>query len=129
LVGFETPPHSKAVSRLNSGKRTEGSEQMARAAARSGKGGPSLVERAKAYWRDTRAEIARVTWPSREQALRLTGIVLAVTASLAVALAVVDYIFAWVVARILAFDPYVSSAALLVLVGGFCWWLVAGRRR
>ena len=102
---------------------------MARAAVRSGKGGPSFVERAKAYWRDTRAEISRVTWPSREQALRLTGIVLAVTASLAVALAVVDYIFAWVVARILAFDPYVSSAALLLLVGGLGWWLVAGRRR
>lgn len=41
------------------------------------------------YLRDTRAEIAKVTWPTRETGLRLTGIVLAVT--------VVSGIFLWVV--------------------------------
>lgn len=41
------------------------------------------------YFRDTRAEIAKVTWPTRETGLRLTGIVLAVT--------VVSGIFLWIV--------------------------------
>lgn len=41
------------------------------------------------YLRDTRAEIAKVTWPTRETGLRLTGIVLAVT--------VVSGIFLWIV--------------------------------
>ncbi len=44
------------------------------------------------YLRETRAELAKVTWPTREEALRLTGIVLAATAGFALFLGVVDYL-------------------------------------
>jgi len=46
------------------------------------------------YFRETRAEMSKVTWPTREEALRLTAIVLAVTFSMAAFLGLVDAIFA-----------------------------------
>ncbi len=46
------------------------------------------------YLKETRAEMAKVTWPTREEAIRLTGVVLAVTAGMALFLGIVDAIFA-----------------------------------
>jgi len=44
------------------------------------------------YLRETRAELGKVTWPTREEWLRLSGIVLVVTAIMAVILGVADAI-------------------------------------
>lgn len=46
------------------------------------------------YFRETRAELRKVTWPTREEATRLTLIVLAVTTFMAALLGIIDYIFA-----------------------------------
>ena len=46
------------------------------------------------YIRETRGELRKVTWPTREEAWRLTAIVLAVTAAFAVFLWAVDALFA-----------------------------------
>ncbi len=46
------------------------------------------------YLRETRAEIAKVTWPTREEWLRLSGIVLAVTLAMAFILGVTDAVAA-----------------------------------
>ncbi len=46
------------------------------------------------YFRETRAELRKVTWPTREEVTRLTLIVLAVTAFMAALLGAIDYIFA-----------------------------------
>ena len=81
------------------------------------------------YFKETRAEIGRVTWPTREQAVRLTGIVLAVTFGLAIALALIDYVFAWLIARILAFDLIVTGIVLALLIAGGMWWVLVGRHR
>ncbi len=45
------------------------------------------------YIRETRGEIRKVTWPTREEAWRLTAIVLAVTAAFAFFLWAVDSVF------------------------------------
>ena len=50
--------------------------------------GNSITE----YFRQTRAELRKVTWPTRRETLRLTGIVLAVTAVMAAFLGLVDYL-------------------------------------
>jgi len=42
----------------------------------------------------TRAELRRVNWPDRQEATRLTIMVLAVTFSMAVLLGLIDFIFA-----------------------------------
>jgi len=49
------------------------------------------------YIRETREEIAKVTWPTREEGTRLTWIVFVVTMIAAVALFGVDYIFGTVI--------------------------------
>lgn len=45
------------------------------------------------YLRETRAEVVKVTWPTREEALRLTSIVLAVTVGMAFFMGLVDWLF------------------------------------
>ena len=42
------------------------------------------------YFRETRAEIAKVTWPTREEWIRLSGIVMAVTVVMAIILGLAD---------------------------------------
>ncbi len=46
------------------------------------------------YFKETRAEIRKVTWPTREEATNLTAIVLGVTLVMALFLGAVDFIFA-----------------------------------
>ena len=45
------------------------------------------------YLRDTRAELSKVTWPTREEGMRLTGIVVAATIVSGIALFGIDYLF------------------------------------
>jgi preprotein translocase subunit SecE len=45
------------------------------------------------YFRETRGELRKVTWPSREESWRLTGIVLAVTLLFSAFLWVFDTLF------------------------------------
>ena len=44
---------------------------------------PKLIERVKQYFKDTRGELRKVSWPTRKQATNLTLIVLAVTVAMA----------------------------------------------
>lgn len=48
------------------------------------------------YLKETRAELRKVNWPSRQEALNLTLIVVAFTISMAALLGIIDYIFALV---------------------------------
>lgn len=54
------------------------------------------------YFRDTRAEISKVTWPTREEGTRLTIIVTIATIISGIALFGVDTIFATLVSGLLA---------------------------
>jgi preprotein translocase subunit SecE len=53
------------------------------------------------YFKDTRAELAKVTWPTREEGLRLTTVVLVVTTISAIVLFGVDSLFSLVIALLL----------------------------
>ena len=48
------------------------------------------------YFKETRAELRKVSWPTRQEALNLTLIVVAFTIFMAALLGIIDYIFAWV---------------------------------
>ena len=48
------------------------------------------------YFKETRAELRKVNWPSRQEALNLTLIVVAFTIFMAALLGIIDYIFALV---------------------------------
>jgi preprotein translocase subunit SecE len=45
------------------------------------------------YFKDVRAEVNRVVWPTRRAAMNLTGIVLAVMFTMSLALGLVDWVF------------------------------------
>ena len=45
------------------------------------------------YLRETRAELKKVTWPTREEAMNLTYIVLGVTLAFALFLGLLDWLF------------------------------------
>ena len=46
------------------------------------------------YFKEVRAELRRVVWPSRKTTIRLTSIVFAVTTGMSVALGLIDWVFA-----------------------------------
>ncbi len=49
------------------------------------------------YFRETRGELRKVTWPTREDALRLTRIVILTSLGFAVFLGALDFVFSQVV--------------------------------
>ncbi len=53
------------------------------------------------YLRETRAEISKVTWPTRDEWIRLSGIVLAVTVAMALILGITDAVSAQIMNFIL----------------------------
>ena len=54
------------------------------------------------YFRETRAELKKVTWPTREEWLRLSGIVLVVTVAMAILLGLADAIGSQIVQFLLS---------------------------
>lgn len=50
-------------------------------------------EKAKLFFRETIGELRKVHWPSRQEALNLTKIVLIVIASMAIFLGILDFIY------------------------------------
>ena len=53
------------------------------------------------YFREARAELRRVTWPTREEALNLTWIVLIVTVVMAILLWLLGNVFSSIIGQIL----------------------------
>ena len=60
-----------------------------KSAKKSGEQSNALVR----YFRETRGELRKVTWPTRQESQRLTAIVLGVTAVMALFLGLLDLIF------------------------------------
>jgi preprotein translocase subunit SecE len=55
------------------------------------------------YFRETRGEIRKVTWPTREESRRLTAIVLGVTTVMALFLGILDFIFSNLIQELVKF--------------------------
>lgn len=53
----------------------------------------AITDKITNYYQDTRAELKKVVWPTRREAMRLTLLVVAVTVALAIALGAVDLVF------------------------------------
>jgi preprotein translocase subunit SecE len=70
------------------------------------------------YFRETRAELRKVTWPTQEETKNLTGIIVAVTLAMAIFLGLLDYIFQLVAAGIIVGEPLRIGVAALLLIAG-----------
>lgn len=53
------------------------------------------------YLRESRAELAKVEWPNRRQAFRLTMVVIVFSAVLAAFIGGVDYVFSVVIEKLI----------------------------
>ncbi len=70
------------------------------------------------YVKGTRAELRKVTWPTREEARNLTGIIVAVTIAMAIFLGLLDYIFQVVSAGIIGRQPILIGVATVLFIAG-----------
>ncbi|MCB0210031.1 MAG: preprotein translocase subunit SecE [Anaerolineae bacterium] len=66
------------------------------------------------YFNETRAELRKVTWPTREETKNLTLIIVAVTLAMAIFLGTLDYLFQVVAAGVISLNP-ISIAVAVVL--------------
>jgi preprotein translocase subunit SecE len=70
------------------------------------------------YLRDTRAELRKVTWPSREEAWNLTLIVLAATIGMSLILGASDYLFSNIMRGVVTSNLLWVGIGVLVVIGG-----------
>ena len=74
------------------------------------------------YLRDTRAELRKVTWPTRKEARNLTLIVLGATVAMAIILGLADFAFAEIM-RALVLGSYLGYvAAAVAAAAGVAGW-------
>lgn len=71
------------------------------------------------YFSTTRAELRKVTWPTRDETRNLTGIIVTVTIAMAAFLGILDYVFQIVTAGIVGGDPVRVGIGLVLFIGGF----------
>jgi preprotein translocase subunit SecE len=70
------------------------------------------------YLRDTRAELRKVTWPSREEAWNLTLIVLAATVGMSLILGAGDFLFSRIMQGVVTNSLLWIVIGVLVVIGG-----------
>ena len=81
------------------------------------------------YLKETRVELRKVHWPTRQESWRLTQIVLVVTLSMAIFLWLMDTLFSWWLGGILASDPWRIGLAIAGLAFAVVAVVVLSRQR
>ncbi len=80
------------------------------------------------YLRETRAELRKVHWPTREEAWNLTKVVMVVTVSMAVLLGMLDYLFAQELKGIIEGNAIAIGAVVVVVVASVLTVVILNRR-
>ena len=80
------------------------------------------------YLRDTRGELRKVHWPTRQEAWSLTKVVLVVTISMALFLGLLDYLFDRELGGIISRSAIAIGVAAVVVVAGVVAAVILGRQ-
>jgi preprotein translocase subunit SecE len=80
------------------------------------------------YLRETRAELRKVHWPTREEAWNLTKVVLAVTVSMALLLGLLDYLFAQELRGIIDGNAIAIGVVVVAVVAGVLTAVILSRQ-
>ena len=83
-----TPTENRPARRSQSGSARPASRPAVEQAKRRG---PNIVE----FVQESRAELRKVTWPTRQEAMNLTGAVIVMTVALSAFLGLIDAILNW----------------------------------
>jgi preprotein translocase subunit SecE len=83
------------------------------------------------YFKETRAELRKVHWPTRKEARNLTLIVLSVTVAMAVLLGLLDFFYSWIAGGVFvpSVDPFRVIILIVLGVVGLVALVVALRRQ
>jgi preprotein translocase subunit SecE len=79
----------QAAQKPSSGSRKSSGKREPQRSSKSGKSKNAVVR----YFQETRDELRKVTWPTQEQTIRLTLIVLGTTLAFTLVLGALDWIF------------------------------------
>lgn len=81
------------------------------------------------YFKASAAEMKKVTWPTREETIRLTRMVLAVTIVFSLALGLLDVFLGWWFRQALINETIflLVAAGVVVIGGGFSWFAIFRR--
>ena len=80
------------------------------------------------YLRDTRGELRKVHWPTRQEAWSLTKVVLVVTVSMALFLGLLDYLFDRELGGIISRSAIAVGVAAVVVAAGVVAAVIMGRQ-
>lgn len=80
------------------------------------------------YVRETRAELRKVHWPTREEAWSLTKVVIAVTVSMGLLLGLLDYLFSLELSGIIDGSAIAIGVLVLVAVASAVAVVILNRR-
>ena len=80
------------------------------------------------YLRDTRAELRKVHWPTREEAENLTKIVLAVTVSMAALMGLLDYLFSLELRGLINGNAVAIGMAIFAVVASILAAVIVNRQ-
>ena len=61
-----------------------------------------MIERMRVFWQESRQELKRVNWPTREETIRYTLFVIGFSIFLAILLCIMDYTFMQALEKIIA---------------------------
>jgi preprotein translocase subunit SecE len=70
------------------------------------------------YLRDTRAELRKVTWPTRQEAWNLTLIVLGAVVAMSIILGLADFLFAEIMRGVVTGNLVWIGVGVLVVIAG-----------
>ncbi|MFN8459929.1 MAG: preprotein translocase subunit SecE [Anaerolineae bacterium] len=70
------------------------------------------------YFKDTRAELRKVSWPTREETQNLTLIIVGVTVAMAAFLGILDYVFQIIVGGVISGNVIGMVVAVVLLAVG-----------
>ena len=101
---------------------------MAKTKAAKKKAKPKKENAIVRYLRETRAELRKVNWPTRQEAWNLTKIVLAITVSMALFLGLLDRLFSMELQGIIANSPVAIGIAVVVAVAGVLVFVILSRQ-
>lgn len=80
------------------------------------------------YLRNTRAELRKVHWPSRQEAENLTKIVLGVTVSMALLMGLLDWLFSIEVLGLITGNPIAIGVAVLIALASVVTAVIINRQ-
>ncbi len=80
------------------------------------------------YLRDTRAELRKVHWPTRQEAENLTKIVLAVTVSMAAFMGLLDYLFSVELRGLISGDAIAIGIGIFAVVASIVAAVIVNRQ-